>query len=373
MNILLITQLFPSDDDARYSSGALREFVIEWEKMGNQVQVFRPHFGYEEEPFVEEPFIIGENIQVEFIKPIRIPLLKCIFYNDKKLISKLKFKPDIVICHLYNSYFTFSDLAGKLKVPFVVGIHMSDVKIAKNVFHRFHQNLVFNKADIFACRSRAYEKKFHFLFPNFSERTFIAESGIASNYLNLNIKKQKISEIRIVTVSRLITRKQVDKVIYALSDLSLKNKWKYTIVGEGHEDSNLKKLTKQLGLEERVQFTGSLKREEVIKLLYQNDIFILPSYEETFGLVYLEAMAAGCVTIGSLNEGIDGIISDAKNGFLCDAFNFQSIKEKLKYAIELNNADKEKLILNAKQTAKSYAIENKAKEYLKQITSILSN
>ena len=43
------------------------------------------------------------------------------------------------------------------------------------------------------------------------------------------------------------------------------------------------------------------------------------SKEETFGLVYLEAMSMGCITIASKNEGMEGIIIDGENGFLCTA------------------------------------------------------
>ena len=38
---------------------------------------------------------------------------------------------------------------------------------------------------------------------------------------------------------------------------------------------------------------------------------------KTFGLVYLEAMARGCITVASRDEGFDGIIQDGVNGFLC--------------------------------------------------------
>ena len=45
------------------------------------------------------------------------------------------------------------------------------------------------------------------------------------------------------------------------------------------------------------------------------NVWIMISKNETFGLVYLEAMARGCITIGSRNQGIDGVINHGVNGF----------------------------------------------------------
>ena len=46
------------------------------------------------------------------------------------------------------------------------------------------------------------------------------------------------------------------------------------------------------------------------------DVFIMLSKPETYGLVYVEAMANGCITVASRGEGFDGIIENGKNGFL---------------------------------------------------------
>ena len=75
MNILFITQLFPYYKNDKNTSGALREFIEEWGNMGHNIKVIRPHFSYEKEDFPNQPeFRIGENIEVNFIKPFRIPL-----------------------------------------------------------------------------------------------------------------------------------------------------------------------------------------------------------------------------------------------------------------------------------------------------------
>lgn len=69
----------------------------------------------------------------------------------------------------------------------------------------------------------------------------------------------------------------------------------------------------------KVYFTGKIPREEIIKYYDQSECFILISRDEVFGLVYLEAMSRGCITIAARNEGMEGIIEHGVNGFLCGA------------------------------------------------------
>ena len=65
-------------------------------------------------------------------------------------------------------------------------------------------------------------------------------------------------------------------------------------------------------------------------MLKQHDVFIMISKNETFGLVYLEAMAVGCITIASRQEGFDGIIKHGYNGFLCEAGNQEELEKLIK-------------------------------------------
>ncbi|MGE4586728.1 MAG: glycosyltransferase [Mangrovibacterium sp.] len=373
MNILFITQLFPADREAKHTSEALREFIEEWGRSGHHVKVIRPYFRYETEPFpVPSRFTIGDRIDVGFVRPFRIPLLKLSWYNHKKIIKKLQMKPDVIICHLYNAYFTFHRLARELGVPLIIGIHMSDIQLAKNRFHRWRQKKIFKDAAAFACRSYAYQRSFLNLFPEYADRTFPALSGIPAKYLEWSKRNPSFGMNRIISVGWLYKRKQIDKVLEVLAQLPEQFVWEYTIVGSGEEEQPLKRKCHELGLTEKVRFEGELKRDEVIKELTANDIFILPSYNETLGLVYLEAMACGCITIGARNEGIDGIIEDGENGFLCEAGSGESIKQKLVQALQLTPVQKENMIKKSLQTIREFSVEHQARKYLENINKYRS-
>ena len=104
----------------------------------------------------------------------------------------------------------------------------------------------------------------------------------------------------------------------------------------------------------------------MLENLQKSDAFILPSEHETFGMVYLEALASGCITVCSKNDGVDGIIRHGKNGFLTSP-NKESIKktlEEIRNSTTLDSIQKEgyKTIkdLSEEKTASNYITNIKA-------------
>lgn len=83
----------------------------------------------------------------------------------------------------------------------------------------------------------------------------------------------------------------------------------YRIVGDGSERQKLEALTEELGLGSRVAFLGSLPHHEAMREMAHCDLFILASWNEAFGVVYLEAMAHGKPIIGTTGEGISEILA----------------------------------------------------------------
>ena len=87
------------------------------------------------------------------------------------------------------------------------------------------------------------------------------------------------------------------------------------IAGDGEEMQPLKKLIQSLHLQEQVKLTGRLSREELSGLLGTCDAFVLASFAETFGIVFIEAMATGLPAIGTICGGPEDIITP-ECGFL---------------------------------------------------------
>lgn len=107
----------------------------------------------------------------------------------------------------------------------------------------------------------------------------------------------------LVTVGNLIARKRHADVLRAM--WLLRERWpdlRYLVVGDGPERGGLERLARELGVAERVQFTGQLPHDEALRTAREGTIFVMPSTEEAFGVAYIEAMAAGLPAIGALGE-----------------------------------------------------------------------
>jgi glycosyltransferase involved in cell wall biosynthesis len=129
----------------------------------------------------------------------------------------------------------------------------------------------------------------------------------------------------LISVARLIERKGIQDVLRAVAelrdpDISL------LIVGEGNYKDQLKKLSHDLSLDDRVTFYGFCHPDKLPGLLVNSDVFILPSRAEAFGNVFVEAMACGLPVIGSDTGGIPDLIGE-ENGILVKPGNIEMIKQ----------------------------------------------
>ena len=136
---------------------------------------------------------------------------------------------------------------------------------------------------------------------------------------------------RLITISRYDKRKNHEKVIMALRNLKqIYPSIVYICVGKGDEEENIKKIVKELDLEEQVMFFKDISNELKNSLLSKSDIFVMPSiiYKksvEGFGISYIEAAQYGVPSIGGADGGAADAINDKKTGLICDGNNLDAI------------------------------------------------
>src|SRR5699024_5157736 len=179
-------------------------------------------------------------------------------------------------------------------------------------------------------RSRMIKKRFYQNVNPEIEHEFQVHSGVPDDVIN-NIDYNLLDNfghntVEILYVGKLNPQKNVDLIIRALKKLDSKYNFKFTIIGNGQEKTRLNKLVERSKFKNKIEFKSAISREEVLEKMKQSDIFVMPSTNETLGLVYLEAMANGCITIGTIGEGIDGIIKNNYNGILVKPNDLDSLK-----------------------------------------------
>lgn len=102
----------------------------------------------------------------------------------------------------------------------------------------------------------------------------------------------------------------VSRLLPSIPDLQL------VALGEGDDQLRLETLAQEEGVAERVRFFPGLQREELAACYARCDLFALPSAGEGFGLVFLEAMAAGKPVVGGTHGGTPEVIEEGVTGYL---------------------------------------------------------
>ena len=104
-----------------------------------------------------------------------------------------------------------------------------------------------------------------------------------------------------------------------------------------------------------------------MQILEDTHVFVMISTNEIFGLVYLEAMAASCLTIASKDGGVDGIIINSYNGFLCHEADNKELRQILENITRYDNGTLVKIVQQGYKTVEEYSDYKVAEKYLNEI------
>jgi glycogen(starch) synthase len=218
-----------------------------------------------------------------------------------------------------------------------------------------------------------------FFFKNIAVSKFVSKSlpgdskVIYNMYNNYIIKKIKIKKKRdFVFCGRLIHEKGVDLLIDAFFKILKKNKKSYlTIIGNGPEYNKLKKKASELGINNNVEFTGSLTGRSLNKKLNEHYCMVVPSqYNEPFGIVALEGLATTQFVISSNRGGLPDAIGNCGKLIEPNLKNlFLAMNSFLKYG-KFNSEKKIKEhIRKCKLKLLDHECSNVAKKYINYFTT----
>jgi len=398
MKVLVLSHMYPSKFN-EMNGIFVHEQVKALEEKGVEVQVVSPV------PWTPFPFkylsskwkaysvipaqTIWEGIKVWYPRYITFPKSwffassgQRMYLGIKDLVAKIyqEFQFDLIHAHVaLPDGFAAMMLSEICNSPFIVTVHGQDLQITlykskgcKNALYD-----VFKNAKRVITVSNKL-KKIAKANIGFIEKIIVIGNGVS---VNNQIKdknrikvKNYLNQKTILSVSNLITLKGIDLNLKAFALLI--NKYpdlKYQIIGDGPEKNRLKKLATDLGINDRVEFLGRLGHKEVLKYMEKADIFSLPSWNEGFGVVYIEAMAQGKPVIGCRGEGIEDFVEDGKTGMLVEPKDVDSLVQTIDYL--LSNPDEAWAIGKRarKLVLENYTWDKNAEKTIKVYKEVLKN
>jgi glycosyltransferase involved in cell wall biosynthesis len=230
-------------------------------------------------------------------------------------------RPDIIHAHcsVWAGYAAMK-LSEQIGIPYVVTEHATLFQLHRDQISEKNDRVIleiFQKAARVICVSGAFAKLIESYRPDID---------VVGNVVNCDAfvpraDSEKHRGIRFLTVCYMeeeaqLYKKGIDILIQAWAEVVKKyTDVKLVIGGGGSAKTKVEQWVEEQGISKYVEFTGALDRKQVIQEMQSCDCFVLPSRYETFGVVYIEAMACGKPVIAVANGGPDDFVKPF-NGLL---------------------------------------------------------
>lgn len=315
MKLLLFTNtFFPTIGGAEF---VVHHLASELSRRGHEVCVLAPR-----------PEGLHNGITINYkLSRYRRPLSKR--FGLRQLLLPLlmrKFQEGFDLLHCHNAYppgyvaATFKKFFPQ--VPVVITCHGTDIMASERLRQnqRIDRRLCYGvqSADIVTAISTSMQAE-------------ILSAGVEASKIRLIHNGVDLAAFQqageyeyprpfIFSMGGLRRRKGFDILLRAMQIVVSKNtELDLLLAGDGIEAENLHALHSELQLGERVRFLGNVHAKEKVALYQACEFFVCPSrWEEPFGMINIEAMAAGGICIASRVGGIRDVIDDAVNGVLVD-------------------------------------------------------
>lgn len=307
-----------------------------------------------------------------------------IFYPNVRIKSRrttrevediIKWKPDIIHTQVeFSTFYIARKIAKKSNIPMVHTYHT----LYEDYTHYFSPSKIVGKKAVYTGTHYVGNRVKCMIAPTTKISKVldkygvacdvnIIPSGISLEKFSQEVTKEQVDNLKtelgipkdefvMVSVSRVGKEKNIDEIVHNMCELTDKN-ITFVIVGDGPYRNELEEKVFDLGLADKVKFTGMVDPKKVLTYYKLADVFVSASTSETQGLTYIEALVSGTPLLCRKDECLDGVLEDGVNGY-----SFETEDEfftKLDTYIASNQ--KETMSANAKKGAEKYSIEVFAK------------
>lgn len=296
-----------------------------------------------------------------------------------KIRKALKNSVDLNQFDIIHAYTLFTDgntamrISLETGIPYVVAVRNTDINdfLKKIPLLRKRGIDIMNRASKVLFLSESYRNQVirEYVPKKYQEeiirKSVIIPNGIDDFWLNNAVSDIQDShyerllkkELRAVCAGRIDKNKNIISAINALLLLK-KRGWNvlFTVVGKIEDMDEFNRIKAY----EFVKYIDPQPKERLLEIYRNNDIFIMPSYTESFGLVYAEAMSQGIPVIYTLGQGFDGQFPEGKIGYHVNAYKIEDIAN----AIERIAKDYKRISKSCPPSAAKFNWEDIVQKYM---------
>jgi glycosyltransferase involved in cell wall biosynthesis len=279
------------------------------------------------------------------------------FINLCRLIILFKrIRPDIVNIHFLGSQAPYALLASKLlKIRCVVSLHGDDVEGLphRSMIDRWLFKKILHSADYVTACSGFLLNEAKRLIPEIASKSAAIWNGINPEEYR-NIQQYSHPRPYIFAAGRFVHKKGFDVLLHGFRQFIAEgHNIDLILAGDGPEREPLIKLAKESGLSvvikgtednltpdanrNTVLFWGRAERNQMKSLMKGCELFVIPSRKEAFGIVALEAFAAGKRVVASKTGGLTEIVLEGESGYFVEAENAEDLARGIKMALSENS------------------------------------
>lgn len=260
----------------------------------------------------------------------------------RKTLPHMQF--DLVHAHCM---FTDGNVALRIKreygIPYLVTVNNTDIN------HFFRLRILLRSRGIEILReaagivfiSDAYRKQ---LFDKYipaeyrealMQKTHVIPFGVddfwLSNLCQTKGEELQNKELRLVYAGDVCRNKNLETTLRAMGELKARG-WNVSLSVAGNVVSQ--RLYKKITSDPAVTYVGILPKENLLELYRTSNIFVMPSFHETFGLVYAEALSQGLPVVYSRGQGFDTQLPEGTVGFHVDPYDHRTVASALEQIAE---------------------------------------
>lgn len=260
-----------------------------------------------------------------------------------------RIKVDLIHTHFaYPSGYVGAKLGQLLRKPVVLTVHGSDVHQRTRADYPYRlmrkRTLVaLAAADSIIAVSRALKARIVQLGWASDKVTVIPGGFVTERFgvLDEEAARRQLGFREegpfVLFVGNLVRIKGVDVLLEATAELRREvADVRLIVVGDGPLGTELKATASQLALDDSVFWAGRIPNEDLSQYMGASDVFVLPSLEEGFGIVCLEALACGRPVVASRVGGIPEIVKDGESGILVEPGHPGALAQAIGKALQMN-------------------------------------